>query len=165
MEHIDTSRGQTFHLKNKTVEFDSGKSILLCRDSFKNKNLWAKKIVDVSSIDDIMEDETHLFVNCMKDEKSGQYLALDKENGSTVWYIPGRSFLNVIFEAFVYLIFIDNHEKYFLIKVDKNTGTKIWFHEIRDDLKEYSFRSSQIVLKYESGATERLSPHTGLRHA
>ncbi len=158
---MEIKNNQVFDFKEKKLEFETDKSILLCRNSKTNRNIWARRINDVNSIEDAIDDRDTFYLNCIKDEKSGQFIALHKSSGETAWLIPGRSFLQLLFDNFLYIIFIDEKDKFFLIKVDKVTGSKLWFHEVDSDLSEYSIRQDRIMLKYGSGKTDRLSPATG----
>ena len=160
---MDILNSKTFEMKNKTLSFSIEKSILLCKDPIDNKNVWAKKIEDIHLINDIIEDKNNYYLCCENEENSGQFLALNKNNGSTIWFIPGKSFLQQILKDFIYLIFIDIEEKYYLIKVKKENGEKIWFYQVTNDLMEYSIREDRIQLKYESGKVDKISTLTGQR--
>ncbi len=152
---------QTFNMSGDILYFDNEKTILLCRDSASKKNRWAKKIEDINSIIEIIEDPESYYIACYIDEKSGQFLAVSKENGATLWFIPGRSFLQQLFNGYIFLIFIDDQSRYFLIKVDKKTGKKIWYHDVNPDLQEYSIRKESMTLKYNSGLVEELFTKNG----
>jgi len=159
---MDKTHAQKFELKNKTLFFDREKLVLLCASSDDGKNIWAKKMPDIADVVQIIEDEKNYYLSCEYAEASGYCLAVDKANGSSLWYIPGRPFFNVVFEGFLYLIFIDEKDFYYLIKVERTDGSKVWFHRIAPDLAEYSFRNDRILLVYASGTEEKLSPQTGL---
>ena len=61
----------------------------------------------------------------------------------------------------VALIFIDANEKYYLIKVDKEDGKKLWHYKVDIDLCEYKIDPGVISLIYSSGKTESISSLTG----
>lgn len=142
--------------------YDPEKSVLLCKKKSSMKTVWAKKISDITSIDSVLEDERRYYISCFNGEHLGRYIALRKTDGVSDWSIPGRSFFHVIFGGYIYIIFIDEKGRYFLIKVDADTGGKNWHREVASDLCEYSFASSRIILKYSSGSAEILSPATGI---
>lgn len=159
---MDRSTSQFFTLKDVTLLFDFSRSVLMCKSSSgDDQKLWAKKIPEVMCIDNIIEDDDKYYVACEYSEKDGMFLALAKDDGTTQWYIPGRSHLQVLFEGFLYLIFIDEREHYYFIKVEIQEGRKIWHHEVGIDLNEYSFSKTGIELRYKSGRTEVLSFKTG----
>ncbi len=158
---MGTDYSQLFEMGKRTLCFDSSKSSLLCRETESGKNLWIKKIDDITGIDNLIEDSTLYYVACERDDIHGYYLALEKSTGSTAWFIPGKAYFQVIFDSHLYLIFTDMEKDYYLIKVDRSNGKKVWHHRVNDDLCEYSFRSDRILLKYASGKTESIVPATG----
>ncbi|HON77889.1 MAG TPA: hypothetical protein PK544_05325 [Spirochaetota bacterium] len=159
---MDRTTTQFFPLGEVTLYFDFSKSVLMCKSSSgDDQKLWAKKIPDVVLIDNIIEDDEKYYVACEYSEKDGMFLALAKDDGTTQWYIPGRSHLQVLYEGFLYLIFIDERERYYFIKVEIQEGRKIWHHEVEIDLSEYRFSKTGIELQYKSGRTEVLSFKTG----
>ncbi len=149
-----------FQLEKITLSYDPEKSILMCKNA-DGKKLWAKKLNDIVVINDIEEDSDTLFISSELDEKSGQFIAISRETGNTKWHIPGRALFQKIFGRFIFLIFIDDENKYYLIKVDRSTGEKIWYFRVDEDLSEYSLRNDRILLKYESGKEEKISTATG----
>jgi outer membrane protein assembly factor BamB len=161
---MDKTTAQKFEMKEHTLLYDMDKSILLCKNSDASKNIWAKKISDISNLSDVIEDDANYYISCESGDSAGCFLAVYKNNGSSLWYIPGKPFLNLLFEGFLYLIFIDDKNAYYLLKVDRQSGNKIWHHRIDPDLTEYSFRSDRILLTYTSGRKEILSPKTGNIH-
>lgn len=158
---MDILKSQRFEMKDHTLHYDTEKSILLCKSNAETKNVWAKKIHDIEGIHTVIEDEERYYLSCEYGERSGYFLAVDRANGSTAWYIPGLSLFNVIFEGYLFLIFIDDEGIYYLLKVDRSSGNKAWYHRINQDLAEYSFRRDRILLSYASGKVEKLSPKTG----
>jgi outer membrane protein assembly factor BamB len=159
---MEKAYSQTFEMKSGTLCYDSGKSILLCRGPENGKNLWIKKITDISLIDTVIEDASRYYIACEADDVRGFFLALSKSNGSTEWFIPGKAYFQIIFEGYLYLIFTDGKNEFYLIKVDCSDGKKIWYHRISGDLCEYAFRADRILLKYGSGKAESISPLTGI---
>ncbi len=158
---MSSPNSQTFEMKENILCFDGEKRILVAKNAEDGRNVWAKKIHDIHFIAGVIEDERNYYLSCEFDDAAGYYLAASKENGSTLWYIPGRPFFNILFDGYLYLIFIDDEEHYFLIKVERSTGDKIWYHRIDPDLTEYSFKGDRILLSYGSGKEEMLSPRTG----
>jgi outer membrane protein assembly factor BamB len=143
------------------LTFDMDKSALICKDPESKKILWVKKINEAKYIEDIIEDNDSFYVSSRINDKLGTYLAIDKAMGSTRWYIPGCAYFHVIYSGHLYLIFIDELERYFLIKADRKDGSKLWHRAVDHDLVEYSFSNNIIELKYGSGKIERLSLLSG----
>lgn len=158
---MGNDRSQIFEMGKLTLSYDGGKSILLCRETSSHKNLWVKKITDIASIENIIEDPEHFYVACERDDIKGYFLAIDKTTGATAWFIPGKAYFQIIFGGYLFLIFTDEERRFFMIKADTATGAKIWHHRVDGDLCEYSFRSDRILLTYESGKTESIVPATG----
>jgi outer membrane protein assembly factor BamB len=148
-------------MKEDTLQYDRLKSILSCLFIGNGKKKWVKKIRDITSIHSIIEDEERYYLSCETDDITGKYLALDKSDGTTAWLIPGRAFINVLYEENLYLIFADEDNLFYLLKIDKTEGNKIWHHKVDTDLAEYSFTARRIQLDYHSGKKEILSPATG----
>ncbi len=158
---MGNDHSQIFEMGTLTLSYDGGKSILLCRETSTHKNIWVKKIADIASIENIIEDTDHFYIACEHDDIKGYFLAIDKTTGSTAWFIPGKAYFQIIFDGYLFLIFTDEERRFFLIKADTLTGAKIWHHRVDDDLCEYSFRSDRILLTYGSGKTESIIPSTG----
>jgi hypothetical protein len=158
---MEAANSQTFEMKENTLCFDGEKRILLSKSNADGRNLWAKKIQDIHRITAVIEDGDNYYLSCEFEESAGYFLAVRRDNGSSLWYIPGRPFLCLLYEGFLFLIFIDDQDRYFLIKADRFTGARIWYHQIDPDLSEYSFKSDRILLCYVSGKEEMLSPVTG----
>ncbi len=160
---MNKNLNQYFEMNGRRLIFDIEKSILLCRANGADMtNLWAKKIEDVVSISAITEDDSKYYIACDYSDESGIFLAIMKESGSTNWYIPGKSFLQILFGGYLYLIFIDDEKSYFLIKVDRGRGNKVWHSRVDEDLSEYVFSGDRIYLKYHSGKNETLSVKSGM---
>ncbi len=153
---------QNFELGTRTLHYDCGKSVLLCRDSTSGKNLWIKKISDISSIDTVIEDSSRYYIACETDDIKGYYLAISRETGSTEWFIPGKAYFHIVYNESLYIIFTDEKNDFYLIKADCSDGKKIWHRRVRNDLCEYSFSADRIVLKYGSGKEEQISSLTGI---
>jgi hypothetical protein len=147
--------------KNHLLVYDHEKSILFCKKSDGESTLWAKKINDITGIESVIEDSQSFYAACGTDEFTGRYLALSKSDGATLWSIPGRSYLHLIHSAGLYIIFIDDNEKFYLIKADCANGNKIWHREVDPDLSEYEFSKGRITLSYSSGAVEVIKADTG----
>ncbi len=151
-----------FELKKTILDFNEEKSILICLDGRQEtKKLWAKKLPDVQCISGVKEDGERYYVACEYTNTDGIFLALNKETGNTVWYIPGRSLLQIMYKNYPYLIFIDDNEKFHLIKAEPKDGSKIWHHPLDADLAEYSFNRDKITLRYRSGKKDVLSAEDG----
>lgn len=151
-----------FEFVRTILDFNQEKNILICH--LKNhppSKLWVKKLPDVQCIASIKEDEDRYYVACEYSNTDGIFLALNKETGNTVWYIPGRSLLQVVYKRFLYLIFIDEHEEFHFIKVKPHDGRKVWHHRIDNDLQEYVFSQNTLTLLYQSGKKEILSLEDG----
>ncbi len=151
-----------FELKKTILDYNEEKSIMVCLDSGQDMNkLWVKKLPDVKCVSGVKEDGERYYVACEYTNTDGIFLALNKETGRTVWYIPGRSLLQIMYKNYPYLIFIDENEKFHLIKVEPKDGSKIWHHPLDDDLSEYLFHRNKITLRYRSGKKDVLSAEDG----
>ena len=149
-------------MKGCTLGYDRERSILLCSSiTNKNRKLWVKKLNDINYISSIIEDEQRYYLACESGELNGQFLALHKRTGSTSWFIPGRSYLQILFEGLIYLIFIDGEGRYYFLKVNRNSGKLKWHHQVDRDLCEYSITRERILLTYSSGKRESLSIKSG----
>ncbi len=153
----------SFELKDSVLSYDPEKSLVVCRTRGEDRrNIWIKKLEDTGRVTRVLEDDERYFLACEYGEAEGTFLALDRESGATAWYIPGRSFLQVVYEGHLFMIFIDEHGAYFLIKVECAGGTSVWHHRVESDLAEYRFNPRRIRLFYESGREETLNSITGL---
>ncbi len=150
-----------FDLKDHILSYDAEKSILLCKDKKTLNKKWIKKVDESIYIVSIIEDKNIFYVSCESDEITGFLMALDKSDGKNLWEIQGKSCFQVIFNNYLYSVFIDDKQKYFFLKINPQNGTSVWFRETSSDLCEYSFTKKRILLTYLSGKTERLSPDTG----
>jgi len=147
-------------MKDANLFYYADRSILVCRSKAQQK-MWAKKIYDIESIYNALEDNGKFYLSCDSGEKSGQFLAIHKKTGSTAWFIPGKTFLQILFEKFLYLIFVDENDCYFLLKVNQSKGETLWHHKVKEDLKEYAINKNRVKLVYSSGMIEILSSASG----
>jgi outer membrane protein assembly factor BamB len=150
----------SFGMDDSLLRFDLETSILLCQSKENGKKQWVKKLNDLN-VSDIFEDNKRYYIVCDSGEINGQFLAVKKENGTTSWFIPGKSFLHVLYKGFLFLIFADEANRFYLLKVNIGSGKSVWFHPIDADLFEYIFSNDKIKLKYFSGKTESLALKTG----
>ena len=149
-------------MEDSILKYDPDKSTLLCKmKSADARKVWIKKLLEISDISNIIEDGKRYYLACESGERNGQFLALSKNSGTTVWFIPGKSFLQILFEGFLYLIFIDEYSHYYLLKVKCSNGKAVWHHRLDRDLFEYAFSKKDVKLCYSSGKKELLSLRTG----
>jgi len=159
---MEQAFSQNFELGSRTLHYDCGKAMLLCKDSTSGKNIWIKKISDIRLIDTVIEDSSRYYIACETDDIKGYYLAIDKETGSTKWFIPGKAYFHIVYNNDLYIIFTDEKNDFYLLKVDCSDGKKIWHRRVRSDLCEYSFSPERIILKFGSGKQETISSLTGI---
>jgi hypothetical protein len=152
---------QTFEMENAVLRYDIDKSILTCRSKHNDRKLWIKKLNDLYSLSGVIEDEKNYYIACDSGEINGQFLAVKKKDGATEWFIPGKSFLHVIYNGFIYLIFADENDQFYLLKVYLSNGKSAWHHSVDRDLIEYTFAENKINLHYSSGKSEVLSVGNG----
>ena len=150
----------SFKMSDALLRFDLDSSILLCQSMHNDKKLWVKKFNNLI-ISDIFEDNSKYYIACDSGEINGQFLAVKKNNGVTDWFIPGKSFLHLLFNESLFLIFADENNRFYFLKVRKGNGKSSWFHPVDPDLKEYSFKNDSVKLDYISGKTETISIKTG----
>ncbi len=155
---------QFFIMSREKLLFDYESGVLLCKSKDEpEEKRWAKKLPDVVAVDTILEDAEKFYVACENSETDGIFLALSRDDGRTLWYIPGKSLMHLLYDGFLYLIFIDEFRRYYLIKAELGEGRKVWHHEVDEDLAEYTFSRTGIRLVYRSGREESLSIKTGER--
>ncbi|HOO70816.1 MAG TPA: hypothetical protein PK926_03565 [Spirochaetota bacterium] len=152
---------QIFTFGSDELLFDTAKSILLCREVEKGTNKWIKKLAGIFSIGTVIDDKESFFLSCESSDFTGEFLALNRTDGTTLWSIPGKSFMNVLHQGNLYLIFSDDKKLFYLIKVDKSTGHKLWHHQVSNDLENYTINSREVSLNYCSGKKEIISSDTG----
>lgn len=145
-----------FDCKETLIVFHPEKHAILCIGRQDGRKLWAKKLHEPARIQNVLFDENFYYIACTMGDTQGMFLSLSKSNGSTVWLIPGRTFLEVLYQEYLYLIFVDEHEQYFLIKVECGGGSTVWFREIDSDLYYYHFKDDGIAFHYASGKKEMI---------
>ena len=158
---MDNKNSQIFRMDENLIYFDYSSNVLLCKDIENKRTLWIKKIDDPGIINDVIEDDIRFFVAFESGEKSGVFLVLNKNDGSTLWDIPGRAYMYRIFLDYIYLIFIDDSEQFFLIKAAIQDGSLIWHHNVSQDLCGYIINPSVITLDYLNGHREKIDIETG----
>ena len=159
---MEQSYSQNFELGARTLHYDCGKSILLCKDSKSGKNLWIKKLSDISRIDTVIEDSSRYFIACETDDIKGYYVAIDRETGATAWFIPGKAYFHIVYNNDLFIIFTDEKNDFYLIKADCSDGRKMWHRRVANDLCEYRFAGDRIMLTFDSGKQENISSLTGI---
>jgi hypothetical protein len=150
----------SFEMDEAVLRFDPESSILLCQLKLGGRKLWVKKLTDLL-VSDIIEDNRKYYIACDSGEINGQFLAVKKESGVTSWFIPGKSFMHLLYKGFLYLIFADERNNFYLLKVHSSNGKSAWFHAVDPDLKEYVFMGNKIKLKYLSNKFEIISVKNG----
>lgn len=143
------------------LQYDFTASVLLCKSISAGKNLWIKKIEEGGIIPEVIEDDALFFMAFLYNDTDGLFLAINKSDGKTAWSIPGRAYMYRIFGEHIFLIFIDEEGKYFLIKSSCSAGGIIWHHEVDIDLSEYTIRNDYVSLVYSDGRREVLEMNTG----
>jgi hypothetical protein len=147
---------QQFDCNETSIVYYPEKYIIVCIAYGDGKKVWAKKMHEPVAIQNVLFDERYYYIACKTGDTEGIFLTLDKSNGSTVWFIPGCTSLEVLYRGYLYLIFVDENEQHFLIKVECDEGNKLWFHQIDSDLYYYHFKEDCIILHYASGKKEML---------
>ncbi|HSV95759.1 MAG TPA: hypothetical protein VLM75_02365 [Spirochaetota bacterium] len=155
---------QSFELGSGILSFDFTKGMLVCREADgERRKRWVKKLEGVGRVGNVIEDKERYYVACENGDANGHFLALDRRTGATEWFIPGKSFLQLIYNEGLYLIFVDGSMRHYLLRVDTADGTALWHHGVDEDLAEYSFKTRKIVLLYASGRMEVLDSERGVR--
>jgi predicted aspartyl protease len=62
----------------------------------------------------------------------------------------------------VYLIFSDENDDFFLIKVLADNGKKFWHHVVDTGLSCYTINSKEVILQYIDEKIEVLNSSSGL---
>ncbi|MBN2040233.1 MAG: hypothetical protein JW864_09345 [Spirochaetes bacterium] len=151
-----------FNMEHAILCFDPGSSTLLCRSGRAGKKkLWIKKLNGLMEIFAIIEDNKRFYIACDSGDINGQFIAMQKDTGITDWFIPGKSFLHLLYKDFLYLIFSDESGQYYLLKVNLKDGKSVWYHPVDRDLNEYVFVDNKVKLNYLSGKSEAISIRTG----
>jgi len=153
---------QRFELTELILQYDYSNCNLLCRSLDEGKNLWIRKIEDGGYILDANDDGDKIFISMESDEKSGQFLVLNRRDGLTCWSIPGKAYMFRIYSNSVYLIFVDGEDNFFLIKVSSEDGTKLWHHPVNNGLSAYTINNEVVTLKYIDGTVETISSSNGI---
>jgi outer membrane protein assembly factor BamB len=152
---------QRFELSKLLLQYNLETYALLCKEKDKGKNLWIRKIEDGGFILDIGEDNERIFIAIESGANSGQFSTLKKSDGNILWFIPGKAYMFRIFLDYVYLIFLDEYNNFFLIKAYVEDGRKIWHYKINEKLSSYTINEKIIELKYLDGNKEVLDSATG----
>ena len=150
----------TFEMTDTLLTFQRERRILTCKET-DGKTLWAKKLGEIVNILEVLEDEDRYYVSCEIDDLTGQLLSLHRHTGSTAWFIPGRPYLQQLYDNYLYAIFMDPSESFYFLKVDLEDGSPVWHHPVTEDLCHYTFRRGEILLTYGSGREEVLLPSSG----
>jgi len=153
---------QRFELAELLLQYDYLSNTLLCRSSVEGKNLWIRKIEDGGYILDADENEEKIFISMESGEKSGQFVVLNKKDGLTDWFIPGKAYMFRLYLNSVYLIFVDGDDNFFLIKASSEDGSKLWHHPVNNRLHSYNINNEFVTLSYNDGTTEILDSGTGI---
>ena len=152
---------QRIELSKLLLQYNMETYTLLCKEKDNNKNLWIRKIEERGFILDAAEDNERIFIAVEYGDNRGQFLSLKKNDGSIIWFIPGKAYMFRIFLNFVYLIFLDEEKNFYLIKVYVESGKKIWHYRINEKLSSYTINGKIIELKYLDGSKEVLESETG----
>ena len=150
-----------FNFSTDLLIFDINKSILLCINKNNNKKRWIKKIDSSFFITNIIDGNENYYISMEANDINGEFVAINKKNGETIWQIPGKSYFQIFFDSGLYIIFVDESNQYFLLKVNTENGNKIWYRTVNIDLLEYSFKKDIITFNYSSGKIEKISPENG----
>ncbi len=143
------------------LSFDTDRSILICRSSHDGTKRWLKRMENITFIASVIEDAERYYVMGESGETMGEYLVVSKNDGATRWFIPGRAFFHLLYNGFLFLIFIDEKNLYWFIKVELDGGKPMWQYRIDSDLEGYRFHKNRITLTYRSGARTVLCPESG----
>ena len=158
---MKTGGVQRFELNDFLLQYDFTAGVLLCKSISASKNLWIKKIEEGGIILDVVEGDALFFIAFEYNDTDGLFLAVNRSDGKTEWSIPGRAYMYRTYGEYIFLIFIDEDGRYFLIKSSCNSGGIIWHHEVDMDLAEYTIKKDYISLVYGDGRKEVLDTETG----
>lgn len=159
---MDKGLLQRFEFNEYLIQYDPGTFILLCRRMPEGKNIWIRKIEDGGFIAGAVHDEDNFYISIESGDTSGQFIAISKTDGSTRWLIPGRAYMFQLFNGSIYLIFIDDNERFYLIKAKTIDGSKDWHYQVDDCLYQYKINKDRITLKYHDGRVDILCSESGL---
>ena len=152
---------QRFELSKYLIQYDPGNFILLCRKMPEGKNLWIRKIEDGGFIAGAVHDEDTFYFSIESGDKSGQFIAINRADGSTRWIIPGKAYMFQLYDDSLYLIFVDSNDIFYLIKVKITDGSKVWHYRVYEDLYQYKINKNRITLIYHDGRTDVISSESG----
>ncbi len=158
---MDRTRSVTYQLQDHLIVYDFIDGVLLCRRLGDKKNLWIKKIYERTSLEEIVEDEERFYLSFADSEREGQFLVLERDTGYSVWTVPGRPFFNQLYGDYVFLIFSDEKGNFYLLKMDRKNGDKIWHHAVSEGLCQYAIKRESISLTYKDGTKEEIAMETG----
>ena len=147
------------------LQFNPHKGSLRCSDYRSGEIIWIRRLDDAEYIAGVLADNLSFYVPVESGDKQGIFLCLERETGETRWHIPGRSLMQLVYDGFLYLIFIDDQQRYFLLKVALDNGATAWYHQVEEDLTGYSFKGDIITLEYASGNVETLDASSGATRA
>jgi len=153
----------TFNCNDTALIYNVETNAIICTAKPDGRKLWVKKLHEPAAINNVLYDEQCYYIALSTSDTEGMFLSLSKATGTTKWFIPGRTYLEVLYNGFLYLIFVDNDKRYFLIKVESQEGTKVWFHQIDPDLYFYHFKEDGILLHFASGKKEMIPYDMGIR--
>jgi len=152
---------QRFELNEYLIQYDPETFSLLCRKMPEGKNIWIRKIEDGGFIAGAVHDEDTFYFSIESGDKSGQFMAVNRADGSTRWIIPGKSYMSQLYDNSLYLIFVDSSDTFYLIKVRATDGSKVWHYRVSEDLYQYKINKNRITLKYHDGKTDIISSESG----
>jgi len=152
----------SFNMKEAMLSFNPEKGMLTSKTPDAGNKQWVKKIKGIVHILSILEDNNNYYAACEIDDINGELIALDRQTGSTRWYIPGRPYLQQLFDKDLFTIFVDSEQKYFLLRVTTDDGSSRWHHSVASDLLEYTINKDRVTLHYASGQVEELNSRTGV---
>ncbi len=152
---------QQFELDNFLLQYDFSSEVLLCKSATEHRKLWIKKIEEGGSILDVIGSGDLFFIAFEYGETGGQFLAVNKSDGKTRWFIPGRAYMYRIFGPHIFLIFIDGESRYYFIKSSMEDGGMLWHHPVNMGLESYSIKKDYVTLVYDNGSKEVLDMTSG----
>ena len=152
---------EDFIFDEAVITYNKKKSSLIYKPFSKDRNRWIRSIEIGYIVTNITYGENQYYISTENDEFSGVFWAIRSIDGTTVWSIPGKSFINIFYNKFVYTIFVDNSTSPFLLKVSPLDGSKIWGYRIHIDLIEYTFSKNRLILSYPNNYSEEIDIDSG----
>lgn len=152
---------QRFELNGFLLQYDCSGEMLLCRSLPGDRKLWIKKIDEGGIILDVVDSGELFLIAFEYDDTGGQFMAVNKSDGKTEWFIPGRAYMYRVFGGYVFLIFIDGNGDYHFIKSSISDGGMVWHHPVSMELTGYTIRNDYISLVFSDGRKETLDFETG----